>query len=153
MSGEELLEGPCKPFHTYYTLKIICIFANQAKKSQIPKENTLKMVNNAMLNRPEISKAGILRTLYPTPLDFLIAYKSKLKADKQLVKKWRLTHYLSNGYKLFMSALTIKTKKKDFALKPVTLVLLLLPFKKVKGLNAKMLGSLFLFKGKVPETE
>jgi len=106
-----------------------------------------------MLNRLEISKARILRTLYLTPLDFLIAYKLKLKADKWLVKKWRLAYYLSNGYKLFVLALTIKTKEEDFVLKLVTLTLLLLPFKKVKGLNAKILGSLFLFGGKVPKTE
>ena len=45
------------------------------------------MVNNAMLNRLEISKARILRTLYPTPLDFLITYKLKPKVDEELVKK------------------------------------------------------------------
>jgi len=45
--------------------------------------------------------------------------------------------------------LTIKTKEKESALEPITLALLLLPFKKVKGLNAKMLYSLFLFKGKI----
>ena len=48
-----------------------------------------------------------------------------------------------------MLALTIKTKEKEFAPELVTLVLLLLPFKEVKNLNAKMLYSSFLFKGKV----
>ena len=48
-----------------------------------------------------------------------------------------------------MLILTIKTKEKESALEPITLALLLLPFKKVKGLNAKMLYSLFLFKGKI----
>jgi len=50
-----------------------------------------------------------------------------------------------------MLALTIKIKEKGFAPDLVTLVPLLLPFKKVKGLNAKMLRSLFLFRGKVPK--
>ena len=30
---------------------------------------------------------------------------------------------------------------------------MLLPFKKVKGLNVKILGSLYLFRGKVPKTK
>jgi hypothetical protein len=30
---------------------------------------------------------------------------------------------------------------------------LLLPFKKVKGLNIKILGSLYLFRGKIPEAK
>ena len=30
---------------------------------------------------------------------------------------------------------------------------MLLPFKKVKGLNVKILGSLYLFKGKVPKAK
>jgi len=47
-------------------------------------------------------------------------------------------------------ALTIKTKEES-ALEPVTLVPLLLPFKEVKGLNVKILRSLFLFRGKVPK--
>jgi len=47
-------------------------------------------------------------------------------------------------------ALTIKTKE-ETAPKPVTLVPLLLPFKEVKGLNARILYSLFLFGGKVPK--
>ena len=50
-----------------------------------------------------------------------------------------------------MLASTIKTKKKEFTLEPVTLALLLLPFKKVKGLNVKILGSLYLFKSKIPK--
>jgi len=45
------------------------------------------MVNNTIINYLEISKAGILRTLYPIPLDFLTAYKLKLKVNKELVKK------------------------------------------------------------------
>jgi len=93
--GEELLEGPCKLFYIYYILKSIYIFINQVKKSQIPKEDVLKMVNNIILNCLEISKAGILRTLYPIPLDFFIAYKLKLKINKELVKKWKLAYYLS----------------------------------------------------------
>jgi len=49
-------------------------------------------------------------------------------------------------------ALTIKTKKES-APELVTLVPLLLPFKEVKGLNVKMLCSLFLFRGKVPRAQ
>jgi len=45
------------------------------------------MVNNVILNRLEISKVRILRTLYLTPLDFLITYKLELKVNKELVKK------------------------------------------------------------------
>jgi hypothetical protein len=45
------------------------------------------MVNNIMLNRLELSKAGILRTLYLTPLDFLNTYKFGLEVNKELVKK------------------------------------------------------------------
>ena len=41
--------------------------------------------------------------------------------------------------------------KKEFILKLVTSVPLLLPFKEVKGLNVKILYSLFLFRGKVPK--
>jgi len=48
-----------------------------------------------------------------------------------------------------MLVLTIKIKEKGFALDPVTLKPLLLPFKKVKGLNVKMPRSLFLFKIKI----
>ena len=48
-----------------------------------------------------------------------------------------------------MLALTIKTRKKEFAPKPVTLKSFLLPFKKIKNSNAKVLYSLFLFKNKV----
>jgi len=49
-------------------------------------------------------------------------------------------------------ALTIKTKEES-APELVTPVLLLLPFKEVKGLNARMLRSLFLFGGKVPKAQ
>ena len=45
------------------------------------------MVNNAILNRLELLKAGILRTLYLIPLDFLTAYKFGLEVNKELVKK------------------------------------------------------------------
>jgi len=48
-------------------------------------------------------------------------------------------------------ALTIKTKEEEFVPKPVTLAPLLLPFKEVKSLNAKMLRSSFLFGSKVPK--
>ena len=47
-------------------------------------------------------------------------------------------------------ASTVKIKK-EFMPKLVTLIPLLLPFKEVKGLNIKMLYSLFLFRGKVPK--
>jgi len=47
----------------------------------------LKIVNNAMLNRLELLKARILRTLYLTPSDFLNAYKFGLEVNKELVKK------------------------------------------------------------------
>jgi len=50
-------------------------------------------------------------------------------------------------------ALTIKIKKEEFALELVTLAFLLLPFKKVKDLNIKMLYSSFLFKSKVPKAK
>jgi len=50
-------------------------------------------------------------------------------------------------------ALTIKTKKEGFAPDSVTLVLLLLPFKEVKGLNVKMLRNSFLFKDKIPKAK
>jgi hypothetical protein len=85
--GEELLEGPCKLFYTYYALKSIRIFINQVKRSQISRKDALEMINNAMLSRLELSKAGILRTLYPTPLDFLTAYKFGSVVDKELIKK------------------------------------------------------------------
>jgi len=49
-------------------------------------------------------------------------------------------------------ALTIKTKEESI-LEPVTLAPLLLPFKEVKGLNARMLRSSFLFGGKVPKAQ
>ena len=51
-----------------------------------------------------------------------------------------------------MLALTIKTKEES-APELVTLVPLLLPFKEVKGLNARILHSLFLFRGKVPKAQ
>jgi len=47
----------------------------------------LKIVNNTILNCLEISKAGILRTLYLTLLNFLTAYKLELKVNKELIKK------------------------------------------------------------------
>jgi len=50
-------------------------------------------------------------------------------------------------------ALTVKTKEEESALEPVTPAPLLLPFKEVKGLNTKILYSLFLFKGKVPKAQ
>ena len=50
-----------------------------------------------------------------------------------------------------MLALTIKAKGEGSVLEPVTLGPLLVPFKKVKGLNAKILYSAFLFRGKVPK--
>ena len=104
-----------------------------------------------MLNRLELLKAGILRTLYPTPLNFLNTYKFRLEVNKELVKKWRLAYYPSQGYKLLVPALTIKAKGKGFIPEPATLGPLLVPFKEVKGLNIKMLYSLFLFRGKVPK--
>ena len=45
------------------------------------------MVNNAILNRLKLLKAGILRTLYLIFLDFLNAYKFGLEVNKELVKK------------------------------------------------------------------
>jgi len=50
-------------------------------------------------------------------------------------------------------ALTIKAKEEESILELVTLGPLLLPFKEVKGLNAKMLHNLFLFGGKVPKAK
>ena len=52
-----------------------------------------------------------------------------------------------------MLASTVKTKEEKFILKLVTSVPLLLLFKKIKGLNVKMLHSLFIFRGKVPEAK
>ena len=104
-----------------------------------------------MLNCLKILKAGILRTLYLIPLDFLNNYKFRLKVNKELVKKQRLAYYLSQGYKLLVLALTIKAKEEGFVLELVTLGPLLVPFKEVKGLNVKILCSLFLFRGKVPK--
>ena len=106
-----------------------------------------------MLNCLEILKARILRTLYLTPLDFLTTYKLEPKVNKELVKKQKLTCYLSQGYKLLVLALTIKAKEEESILEPVTLGPLLLPFKEVKGLNAKILRNLFLFRGKVPKAK
>ena len=111
----------------------------------------LKIVNNAMLNCLELLKAGILRTIYLIPLDFLNTYKFRLEVNKELVKKQRLAYYLSQGYKLLVLALTIKAKGEGSILELVTLGPLLVPFKEVKGLNAKMLRSAFLFRGKVPK--
>ena len=148
--GEELLEGPYKLFYTYYALKSIHIFINQIKRSQISRKDTLEIINNAILSRLELLKAGILRTLYLTPLDFLTAYKFGLVVNKELIKKQKLIYYLSQGYKLLVLALTIKTKKESI-LELVTLGPLLVPFKEVKGLNVRILCSLFLFKGKVPK--
>ena len=104
-----------------------------------------------MLNRLELLKAGILRTLYLTPLDFLNTYKFRLEVNKELVKKQRLAYYPSQGYKLLVLVLTVKAKGEGFALEPVTLGPLLVPFKEVKGLNVKILRSSFLFGGKVPK--
>jgi len=91
------------------------------------------MLNNAILSYLELLKAGILRTLYLIPLDFLTAYKFRLVVNKELIKKWKLVRYLSQGYKLLVLALTIKTKEESI-LEPVTPVPLLLPFKEIKGL-------------------
>jgi len=48
-------------------------------------------------------------------------------------------------------ALTVKARGEGFILELVTLGPLLVPFKEVKGLNVKMLRSIFLFRGKVPK--
>jgi len=48
-------------------------------------------------------------------------------------------------------ASTVKAKGEGSVLEPVTLGPLLVPFKEVKGLNVKMLYSMFLFRGKVPK--
>ena len=96
--GKELLEGLCKFFYLCYVLKSIHVFINQGIKSQTSRADVLKMVNNAMLNCLELLKAGILRVLYSTPSDFLTAHKFGLEVDEELVKKWRLTCYLSQGY-------------------------------------------------------
>ena len=82
-------------------------------------------------------------------MDFLNAYKFGLEVNKELVKKWRLAYYLSQGYKLLVLALTVKAKGEGFILELVTLEPLLVLFKEVKGLNAKILRNLFLFRGKV----
>jgi len=90
----------------------------------------LEIVNNTILNCLKLLKAGILRTLYLIPLDFLTTYKFGFIINKELIKKWKLVCYLSQGYKLLMLVLIIKIKKEEFALKPVILVFLLLFFKK-----------------------
>lgn len=150
--GEELLEGPCKLFYTYYALKSIRIFINQVKRSQISRKDALEMINNAMLSRLELSKAGILRTLYPTPSDFLTAYKFGSVVDKELIKKWKLVRYPSQGHELLVPASTVETEEES-APEPVTPAPLLLPFEEVKASNAKMLRSSFLFGGKVPDAQ
>ena len=148
--GEELLEGSYKLFYTYYALKSIYIFINQIKRSQISRKDILEIINNIILSRLELLKARILRTLYLTPLDFLTAYKFKLVVNKELIKKQKLIYYLSQGYKLLVLALTIKTKEESIP-EPVTPVSLLLSFKEIKGLNIRILYSSFLFRGKVPK--
>jgi hypothetical protein len=52
-------------------------------------------------------------------------------------------------------ALTIKAKEEEeeSILEPVTPGPLLLPFKEVRGLNAKILRSMFLFRGKVSKAK
>ena len=112
-----------------------------------------KIVNNAILNCLKISKAGILRTLYPIFLDFFNVYKSEPKVNENLVKKWKFICYPTQGYKLLVLVLTIKTEKEKSTLKPVTLKPFLLPFEKIESLNTKILYSLFLFGGKIPETK
>ena len=107
------------------------------------------MVNNIMLNYLKLLKAKILKTLYPTLLDFFNAYKFGLEVNKELVKKQRLIYYLSQGYELLVLALTVKAEGKGSVLELVTLEPLLVLFKEVKGLNVKILCSLFLFRGKV----
>ena len=134
----------------YYALKYICIFINQVKRSQISRKDALEIINNIILSRLELLKAEILKTLYLIPLDFLTAYKFGSVIDKELIKKWKLVCYLSQGYKLLVLASTIKIKE-ELVLEPVTLVPLLLLFKEVKGLNIKILRSLFLFGSKVPK--
>ena len=47
----------------------------------------LKIVNNVMLERLKVLKAGILIVLYPILLDFFTAYKFGLEVDEELVKK------------------------------------------------------------------
>jgi len=105
-----------------------------------------------MLSCLKFLKAGILRTLYPIPLDFLTAYKFRLVVDKKLIKKWKLVCYLSQSHELLMPVSTIKIKEKSTP-EPIILAFLLLFFKEVKGLNAKMLCNLFLFGGKVSEVQ
>jgi len=47
----------------------------------------LEIINNIILSRLKLLKAGILRTLYLIPLDFLTAYKFGLVVNKKLIKK------------------------------------------------------------------
>jgi len=103
-----------------------------------------------MLNYLKLLKAGISYLIF---LNFLTTYKFKSIIDKELIKKWKFIYYLSQNYKLLVLALTIKTKEKKFTPKPITLTPLLLPFKKIKDLNAKILYSLFLFKNKILKTK
>ena len=110
----------------------------------------LEIINITILSHLELLKAKILKTLYLIPLDFLTAYKFRLVVNKELIKKWKLIYYLSQGYKLLVLALTIKIKKESMP-KPVTPAPLLLPFEEVKGLNIKILYSSFLFKDKIPK--
>ena len=91
------------------------------------------------MNRLELLKARILRALYPTLLDFLTTHKFRLEVNKKLVEKWKLAYYPSQGHKLLVLALTIKTKEEESTPKPVTPAPLLLPFKEIKDLNAKIL--------------
>ena len=56
-------------------------------KSRISKADALEMVNNIILERLEVLKAGILMVLYLIPLDFLTAHKFRLEVDEELVKK------------------------------------------------------------------
>ena len=108
------------------------------------------MINNAILSHLELLKAKILKTLYPTPLDFLTAYKFRSVVDKELIKKWKLICYLSQGHKLLVLALTVKIEEESVP-ELVTLAPLLLSFKEVKGLNTRMLYNSFLFKDKIPK--
>ena len=110
----------------------------------------LEIINNIILDRLKLLKTKILRTLYLTPSDFLFAYKFKSVVNKELIKKWKLIRYLSQGYELLVPTSTVKIKEESVP-EPVTLVPLLLPFEEVKGLNIKILRSSFLFRGKVPK--
>ena len=52
-----------------------------------------------------------------------------------------------------MLASTVETEEEKSILEPVTLLPLLLLFEEIKGLNIKILYSLFIFGGKVPEAK